>query len=67
MSPIGSSGPHKANQNVGDLYPYHDEIGQEGQKFSDFSIYSKFYNRNTLYEETHHGKNIARMLSEEYI
>ncbi len=29
-SPIGWSGPHTANQNGGDLYPYDDETGQAG-------------------------------------
>jgi hypothetical protein len=29
-SPIGWSGPHTANQNEGDLYPFDDETSQEG-------------------------------------
>ncbi len=29
-SPIGRKGPHTANQNRGDLYPYDDETRQDG-------------------------------------
>jgi hypothetical protein len=28
-SPFGRSGPHTANQNGGDLYPYDNETGQD--------------------------------------
>jgi hypothetical protein len=29
-TPIGQSGPHRANQNGGDLYRYDNETGKEG-------------------------------------
>jgi hypothetical protein len=70
-SPIGRSGPHTANQNGGDLYPYDDETSHSGdmwQIISDFFyIFNVFLCKYTLYKEMPENKKIARMLIEEYI
>ncbi len=53
--PIGWWGPHTANQNGGDLYPYDDETGQESHMWltiSDkFFLFKVLYKKYTLYEE----------------